>query len=340
VEEYEHGVGQSVPITQADSHQIIVDVMKRYGARCTAEQFQSAVNVTFHNFESQVYDALHQDMWDSLPRQFSLLVDDCMHRYRNAPAKMRVLDVGAGTGLATDCLLRTAFGPRIASVNLLDTSPSMLDRASARSAKWNVRVRTRNGLISDVPQGEEYDLIVTCSVLHHVPDLESFCKEVRRIQAPGGIFLHLQDPNPEFLEKKAPDTGNVQRKMLEQIARFTPKRVWGRIKRQLTGTQGDDYISRTNRALVETGIIRAPLTVEDLFAITDIHVHDERGISIGAMRGWLPEYEFLSQRSYAFFGTLASHLTGEQRIREEELSSKNDLTGAYVGAAWRLKTAS
>lgn len=322
----------------SNPREIISTIMRRYGARCSPEEFHSAVNVTFHDFESQVYNAIHGDMWQSLPREFSLLAEDCLRRYPSAPPKMRVLDIGAGTGLASDCLQKTAFGSRITSIDLLDTSPSMLERAKERSAKWNVPTRSRIGLIHEVPQDDQYELIVTCSVLHHVPDVEPFCQQVRRLQAPGGIFLHLQDPNAAFIERKAADeTGKIGSRISEQIARFTPRRIWGRIMREVTGKQGEDYISKTNRALMEAGIITSPLRVADLFAITDIHVHDTHGISVDEIGRWLPDYECLSRRSYAFFGKLWSELSAEQRSKEEDLSARNDLTGAHIGAAWRLK---
>jgi 2-polyprenyl-3-methyl-5-hydroxy-6-metoxy-1,4-benzoquinol methylase len=320
----------------ADAKEIISAIMSRYGARCTPEEFHAAVNVTFHNFESQVYDEIHSDMWASLPQEFALLVDDCLRECPNAPAKMRLLDIGAGTGLASDCLLRTAIGPRIASIDLLDTSPSMLQQATLRSARWNIPARSRLGLINDIPHGELYELIVTCSVLHHVPDLQAFCTLVRRHQAPGGIVLHMQDPNADFLEKNPPPSTS-KRRILEQLARFTPRRIWGRVARELTGKQGEDYISKTNRALVDAAVIARPLKVEDLFAITDIHVISGHGISLQTMRQWLPEYACISQRSYSFFGKLWSNLPADLRHEEERLATKNDLSGAHTAAAWLLK---
>jgi len=325
---------------EPQSREIISRVMSRYGASCSPEEFHAAVNVTFHNFESEVYDQLHSDMWTSLPQQFALLVDDCIREHRGLPEKIRVLDVGAGTGLASDCLLRTALGPRITSIDLIDTSQSMLEQATRRASRWNVPVRPHAGLIGGVPEGDRYELIVTCSVLHHVPDLKEFCSQVRRHQLPGGIFLHLQDPNTEFMAKRKLETGGrTQTRLLQQLARFTPKRIGGRIARELAGTQGEDYISKTNRALIQSGVVTAPLRIEDLFSITDIHVLDERGISIDAMRQWLPDYECLSQRSYVFFGKLRSELPARMQAKEDELCREKASGGAEIAAVWCLRAA-
>jgi SAM-dependent methyltransferase len=323
-----------------DSLQIVSEIMQRRGARCTPAEFHSAVNVTFHNFESQAYDQEHADMWGSLPQQFALLVDDCFQRCPDLPETLRVLDIGAGTGLASQCLLSTRIGPRVKTIDLLDTSPEMLKRALERSAQWKIPVRSHLGLLDELPPESTYDFIVTCSVLHHVPDLQTFCAGVRHHQAPGGIFLHLQDPNSDFIENTefAQYSAKPSKWQIpDALARFTPQRILGRIFRELTGKQNDDCVSKTNRSLLDAGFITSPLKVAELYAITDIHVHDGHGISVEQMRQWLPDYQRLSHRSYGFFGKLWSALPPELQSREEQLSQSNSLNGGYVAAAWRLR---
>src|ERR1035438_10252852 len=78
------------------------DMMKRHGVACSAEEFHGAVNVTFHEFESEDYDTSHRDMWESLPQQFHLLVDDWLRVCSGAPSEIHLLDIGCGTGLASD----------------------------------------------------------------------------------------------------------------------------------------------------------------------------------------------------------------------------------------------
>jgi hypothetical protein len=60
----------------------ILEIMCRRGVRVGATEFQTAVNITFHEFESEVYDQEHSDMWNSLPQQFELLVGDCLRQIR------------------------------------------------------------------------------------------------------------------------------------------------------------------------------------------------------------------------------------------------------------------
>jgi ubiquinone/menaquinone biosynthesis C-methylase UbiE len=321
---------------------IINEIMQRHGARCSVEEFHTAINVTFHEFESEVYDTEHTCMWESLPKQFNLLVNDWLQQTADAPKSIRLLDIGCGTGLATDSILKTAIGDKITSISLLDTSKSMLQQAKRRSQRWPAPVTTHEGLINSVDQQGCYDLIVTCSVLHHVPDLSAFLSDVRRLQAKNGVFLHLQDPNKDFLDdpELVHRMGDYSKHVLpEWASRLAPRRVIGRISRMLTGKQGQDYISRTNRRLLDKGVIESALTVDELFRVTDIHAAEGEGIAISRLRGWMPDYELISTRSYAFWGELWSDLPPHMKKIEDDLISKRATNGRYVGAIWKLHSA-
>ncbi|HUA62378.1 MAG TPA: methyltransferase [Verrucomicrobiae bacterium] len=316
----------------------VAEIIRRHGAGCSPKELQAAVNVTFHRFESECYDELHQDMWQSLPVQVNLLAGDAI-RGGVAAERIRLLDCGCGTGLATDCLLRSPIGERIESVDLLDTSAEMLARAEERRKNsWRKPGKAMQGLIEGIAGDEAYNLVITCSVLHHVPDLSSFLKSVRFLQKDQekGLFIHLQDPNgdytddPERLRREA----EVAQKAPEWMTRFSPRRVLGRLRREIAGEQGQDYLSKTNRELIRQGLISSPLSTEDLFRITDIQVRDGGGISTEQMKGWLPDYEMVSRRSYSFFGVLRSNLPPKLLALEEELTAKGAANGGHVAAVW------
>jgi 2-polyprenyl-3-methyl-5-hydroxy-6-metoxy-1,4-benzoquinol methylase len=157
----------------------ILEIMCRRGVRVGATEFQTAVNIAFHEFESEVYDQEHSDMWNSLPQQFELLVGDCLRQIR-VSSGLRLLDIGCGTGLAFECLLHTPIGKHINSIDLIDTSPAMVKRATDRARQTGLPVAAYEGLLDLLPAENKYDVIVTCSVLHHVPDVPQFLFHVRR----------------------------------------------------------------------------------------------------------------------------------------------------------------
>jgi SAM-dependent methyltransferase len=318
----------------------VCGIMQRHGARCSPAEFLASINLIFHEFESEVYDDAHAHMWEILPPQFSLLVDDCLQCPPGLPPEIRLLDIGCGTGLAADCILQTAIRPRIKSVDLLDTSPNMLRRALGRISGRDVPTESHLGTIESLPAEKRYEVIVTSSVLHHIPDLPEFLAAVRSIQAAGGVFLHLHDPNgdanqdAELRERRA----LASRRLLPDWAsRFSPGRIVGRIVRELTGRRGQDYISKTNRALVEKGILVTPLSSDEIYAITDIHAQEGTGIAVSRMKAWMPDYECISQRSYGFFGKSSNELSPRYRKLEEDLIRQRASNGSKIGAAWRLR---
>ncbi|MFZ0704871.1 MAG: class I SAM-dependent methyltransferase [Candidatus Korobacteraceae bacterium] len=316
----------------------VIAVMQKHRTECSPEQFHAAVNVTFHEFEAEIYDQEHRDMWESVPKQVELLVGDWLGKCSQPPEALHVLDIGCGTGLASDSVLKSRVGARVRTIDLLDTSRTMLRRAAERAAGWPVPVRQFEGLLDSLPAGQTYDAIVTSSVLHHVPDLAGFFRTVRSMQQPGGVFLHVQDPNgdylgdPELNRRKA----EVAAKAPDWVQRLHPRRIIGRVQREITGRQGEDYISKTNRALISQGIIKEPLTVAELFAITDIHANEGSGISINELRDLLPDYELLGQRSYGFFGQLPYGLPRSFTVREDELIAAGALNGFHIGAIWMV----
>jgi hypothetical protein len=112
------------------------------------------------------------------------------------------------------------------------------------------------------------------------------------------------------------------------------------IYRELSGQGAQDYITKTNRALLEKNIIRRPLSPTDLWAITDIHVGDGEGISIERMKHWMPDYGLVSQRAYGFYGELWSALPASLRKAEEALIARRSANGQYAGALWQRKASS
>lgn len=81
-----HSGGISSGIMEAGA--IIGAIMERHGARCGMQEFHSFLNLTFHEFESESYDKLHAHMWESLPPQFNLLIEDCLRSYPDMPGEL------------------------------------------------------------------------------------------------------------------------------------------------------------------------------------------------------------------------------------------------------------
>ena len=110
-----------------------------------AETFDSPKNIFLANLVCQAVE-----------KQIDLLSDK------------EILDFGGGTGLLTLPLAKQAK-----SVTLVDISEKMLEQARLKAEQQdikNIQFLEQNLLAK--PLEQEFDLIVVCRVLHHMPDLD------------------------------------------------------------------------------------------------------------------------------------------------------------------------
>ena len=307
-------------------YQRIQNLLDRNGNRCTPEEFRQIVNVVFHRYESAQYDKLHRCMWESLPIVFQHLANDAVPHLQSGS---RLLDVGCGTGLSTALLLSTSVGSRLGSGTFIDTSEEMIEIARRRARQWPLQSRFQVGTISNL--SDRFDLILVSSVMHHIPDLSAFLKDVAERLSPGGLFVHLQDPNGDA------DAGVIDLRKQQVTKQASSKRVslLERVKMRLQPQ--DRYIHKTNQELIRRRIISSPLSDEEIWAVTDIH-DDDRGISLRDIEQTLDHLMTpIRVFSYAFFGKMASELPTELQAEETRLLESGDMNGTIMCGVWRKR---
>ena len=80
-----------------------------------------------------------------------------------------ILDFGGGTGLLTLPLAKQAK-----SVTLVDISEKMLEQARLKAEQQDIKnIQFLKQDLLENPLEQEFDLIVVCRVLHHMPDLDA-----------------------------------------------------------------------------------------------------------------------------------------------------------------------
>jgi ubiquinone/menaquinone biosynthesis C-methylase UbiE len=309
---------------------------------CDPEKFQSLINVIFHDYEARDYDRLHSEMWQNLPQQFKFISADISSFFTEKNDGLKLLDIGCGTALATDLLLKTQIGSHINQVHLLDTSIAMLDEAKKRAKTWGKEFRLIEGDISLIKQ-RNYDIILISSVLHHIPDLSTFLHNVAQAQNPGGILITIHDPCSEALQSPIYRQRVTAYNNHIRSLPFKKQSIYKRITIRLRNLFNvPDYIDRINNKLLAEKIIKIPLTENELWSITDIHVEGlpystGKGIDKSTLINALSNYSLASYRTYAFFGVLGSHLNNPFRKTEEELSLQKDMYGRNFCSAWIKK---
>lgn len=117
-------------------------------------------------------------------------------------ASMRVIDIGAGTGL-----LGLELAPDVASVVLAEPSAGMLEvarRKLSETGPANVTA-VAHDLEGDPPAGAPFDLAVSLLVLHHVRDTAAALRAIHALLARGGriALLDLDAEDGTFHEADA-----------------------------------------------------------------------------------------------------------------------------------------
>jgi 2-polyprenyl-3-methyl-5-hydroxy-6-metoxy-1,4-benzoquinol methylase len=321
------------------SYSSLLPLLKKSGSLLTVEEFQSRINIVFHDHEAFHYDRMHLDMWESLQEQINLLVSDYFE-FKEPSSNLSLLDIGCGTGLSTQQLLHSKLGKNINEITLLDTSSNMLKQAEIKAKTWDKKYVVVNSEVSDLMG--QYDVIIVCSVLHHIPELDSFLNKIETLLKSGGIFIHLQDPNGDYLndsnylKRLAEYEHFVSKSSTKKLVDFIPKTWKHCINRNLGRKNYIDYI---NDQLVSEKVIRRRMTADEIWSVTDIHVENKfnsinKGISLLYLKKQLQNFQLINQRSYAFYNVLKSDLPKELKKNEDVFISKNELNGRNMSCIW------
>lgn len=106
----------------------------------------------------------------------------------------KVLDVASGAGYGSQMLARSA-----ASVDGLDYSQDAVDYAKDHFPLDNLRYKL--GDAQNMPYSDgEFDVVVSLETIEHIPDPESFVREVKRVLKPEGVFIVSTPNDDEFMD--------------------------------------------------------------------------------------------------------------------------------------------
>jgi ubiquinone/menaquinone biosynthesis C-methylase UbiE len=111
------------------------------------------------------------------------------HALRVGPAQGAVIDIGAGPGHVAVLLARRLPGVRVLAVDLAE---SMLNRARAHVAASGLKSRVAVMRADAKDTGfaaQSFDLVLSNSLVHHIPEPVAFFAEVARLVRPSGAIL-------------------------------------------------------------------------------------------------------------------------------------------------------
>jgi ubiquinone/menaquinone biosynthesis C-methylase UbiE len=147
----------------------------------------------FYKYLSRIYDEINPFVWNEQMRAEAISMLELEERDR-------VLDVGCGTGFATEGLLE-----HVDEIHGLDQSSHQLERAYAKFGK-DGPVRFYRGDAERLPFGDDaFDVVWSSGSIEYWPDPVATLREFRRVVEPGGSVLVVgpDAPNSTLFEKLA-----------------------------------------------------------------------------------------------------------------------------------------
>ncbi|KAI5864836.1 hypothetical protein GGS23DRAFT_465969 [Durotheca rogersii] len=122
---------------------------------------------------------------------------------------LKILEIGAGTGGATEPFLQALGGgdtgvyPRFSKYTYTDISSAFFEKARARFSAWDGMLEYRTLDVERPPadQGFEYgtyDLIIAANVLHATRSMDVTMSNARRLLKPGGRLIMIEITNPRL----------------------------------------------------------------------------------------------------------------------------------------------
>jgi SAM-dependent methyltransferase len=184
------------------------------------------------------------------------------------------VDLCTGPGFVPRLLLAALDSP--ARVLCVDLSPAVLEQARLTLGPLAQRATFHAGDAASIPlESGAADWVSLNAGLHHIPEPRRVLGEIDRVLAPGGRFCLGHEPNEAFFASRG--LAGLERAIWHAFWYLSPVRNLRRLRRRLgrRAAEDPDRLDEVNRALLLEGAIAAPLTVEDLRRLVDVHTHDD-----------------------------------------------------------------
>ncbi len=240
-------------------------------------------NSQVHDLIAPLYEARHGEIFNQAEQQrIHELLAYAVTLIRTGAEVPGVLDFGAGTGNLTRHLLDLGT-----SVVAADISAACLrELESSSSSSERLETCLLNGHDLSQFEIESFDMVVTYSVLHHVPDYLAIVNEFIRVLKPGGIVYIDHEVCPAYWNKR-PEYEMYCRELDEHQTKSV-ETILQRVSNILKQKNRWRYIASAIRA-------KWSGTSDE----GDIHVHAENHIEWQMIRGHLEPYcEIILERDY------------------------------------------
>jgi SAM-dependent methyltransferase len=326
---------------------LIETTLQRYGPSQPLRVLVDEVNKLYHEHEAAGYEATHPEIFEQLPPLWRKMlatfdslpsVNDVASSTRGP--KLRILNLGCGTGFEAGTCLSHLGRDRIERLVCYDPSEEMLEQSRRTLAAWGDLVEyvsASNSLLG------QFDVLVTNAVLHHMLDPVQAILDIAPLLSPGAAWLCGHEPSRRFYANSECMSVLRRHEARHGWTRFASPRKYLRRFLRSTGLieLPADYAAR--RAFEQSLFKRRPPAwlisrlVDYQIVLRDSELEGGRGLDFTELQcAFEGVWKSIWRATYSFLGPhYEGELSAHWRSEAKRLSANYPDDGASCCLVWR-----
>ena len=318
--------------------EFIENMIEQYRPQLPVDQLVIEINRIYHGFEAEIYDTKHPEIYEQLPSIWKEMGKK-ITEYFGSKA-LRILDFGCGTGFEAQQLLQNIPVSSIAALTCYDPSHEMLEKCRTKITPLFPDTMfcsslEEKALTSNAP----YTLLVTNSVLHHLPDLPLTIRNLLPLLDPHTIWLAGHEPSLRFYKNS---------ECVKNLEAYLQARRWSlsnysQLLKLVIRIKSNPY-AKTAREAVRTGLFKQQPPAPVIDRLVDFHVaHSTEEISVGRgfdfsamQQDFQVSWKLIWLKTYSFMGPFyEGKLKGRWAHSCQELARRFPNDGANFCMIWQ-----
>lgn len=285
---------------------LMTGILAPFQPQLPLEELVLEVNQLYHAVEARDYDQRHPEVREQLPPLWQEMIDQA-HLNRQ-PEQWRILDFGCGTGFEAEQLIRNLPQGSIGQLICYDASPEMLAQCRANIAPLCPTARFTSNLRA-IPTEQPFNLLVTNSLLHHLPDPLATIHGLSSLLDQEAFWLAGHEPSSRFYRNQ--ECQKLYNLFLQerQWRKFlSPERYLQRL-RQAFGLESNPA-NRAAKEAFRKGLFKQKPSALAIGRLVDFHVAHSleeatsgRGFDIELMQtDFAADWQLVWLKTYSFMG--------------------------------------
>lgn len=312
-----------------------MEMLQEFEPQLPLQSLVERLNRIYHANEARGYDRMHPEIHGVLPPTWMEMLSQLPQR-----ETWNVLDFGCGTGFEASQIM-SALNGSVGFLACYDPSPEMLAVCKKRIGHHsNVLFLSR---FSDIAAKGPYDLLLTNSLLHHLPNVDSTLSDLMPCLKSHAFWIAGHEPSARFYQNP---------KCCEMFEQYSRQRRWQKYLapnayvaklRRVIGIDPDP-LKCTAVAAFEQGLfgkMPTEILVGRLVDFNVAHGADEakqgRGFDYENLQVvWKDKWSLEFVKTYSFLGFVKeASVSSRWRQKARQLAAQFPHDGANFCCVWK-----